>query len=79
MTPVAWALSALIRSWTLRTVCTLSERHAAVEAERGGTGTSGVSDRGEAGPGVGRKRSVRLGSHIGRESLEQYLLHWARR
>jgi len=48
MTPVAWALSALIRSWTLRTVCTLSERHAAVEAGRGGTGTRGVSDRGES-------------------------------
>ena len=44
-----------------------------------GLKTGGVSCRAKASPGVGRKRSVRLGSHICRESLEQYLLHWARR
>jgi hypothetical protein len=30
-------------------------------------------------PEAGRKRRVRLGFHTCRESLEQYLLHWARR
>src|SRR5262249_45766891 len=33
----------------------------------------------KARPGGGQERIVRLGSHICRESREQYLLHWARR